>query len=90
MSDAYATAPVPLETRSSRRRSTRSASTPAGRSAPVSPTSSAVPTRLAIQMESVIAKAISGKTNMLIRVPSSLTVWPIQSTEKSWLRASAR
>ena len=54
------------------------------------PSSSTAPTRPASQTEPVTAKAMSGKTNMLTRVPSSLTVWPIQSTEKSRLRARAR
>ena len=56
----------------------------------MSPSISTAPTSPATSTEPVTAKVISGKTNMLTRVPSSLTVWPIHKTVKSRLWARAR
>jgi MFS family permease len=44
----------------------------------------------AASTDPVSVNATSGKTKVLIRLPSSLIVWPIQSTVKSWLRARLR
>ena len=64
----------------------RSAKTPAGSSVATIPRMCALSAAAAHMADPVIAQASSGNTNMLIRLPSSLIVWPSQSTVKSWFR----
>ncbi|GAC1532849.1 MAG: hypothetical protein NVS3B1_26950 [Marmoricola sp.] len=80
---AKARPPMALAERITRRPFRRSARMPPGRSASTSPVMAAAPASAVARAEWLTCHAAIGSTKTLIRLPSSLTVWPTHRIVKS-------